>query len=68
MAKKSDVSPTTFYKMVANLRVRILNMDIETLPDELKSVLNNQKLTDDLIRTQLSPAQIRQLLELLYQN
>jgi transposase-like protein len=70
MAKEVEISPTTFYKMIAELRVRLENLDIEALPYELKtavkSALKGGRPTDDLIRAELSSTNIRNLLEFLY--
>jgi len=70
IADVAGVPRSTFYKVVKDLKSRLAGLDIESLPEELKvavkAALNGKKINDYLIRTNLTPQKVRDLLEFLY--
>jgi ribosomal protein L37AE/L43A len=68
MARDAEVSPTTFYKAINNLKARLAALDTDTLPDSLNAALGGKKPNIDLIRAKISPQEKWALLEFLYLN
>lgn len=70
MASDCEVSPTTFYKIITDFKVRLNKLDFDILPTELrfaiKSKLKTKKITVDSLRSNLPQSQINALLTFLY--